>query len=171
MKLFKILDDTILMSINEKFRSNHLDKVMSRITLLGDYGFIWIAISIILIITRRYRNVGEMCIFGLILTSIIGEGIMKHIFQRKRPDIIRTSAALLINEPITYSFPSGHTASSFVAAGILGSQINMILVPVFILAILIAFSRLYLMVHYPSDIFIGIVLGLICSNIIQKFIF
>lgn len=171
MELLKMVDNSILISIYNKFRSNRLDKIMSRITLLGDYGFIWIAISIILLTTKKYRNAGEMCILGLMLTSILGEGIIKHFVQRERPDIKRTSIVLLIKEPLTYSFPSGHTASSFAAAGILSSQINMLLIPVFVLAFLIAFSRLYLMVHYPSDVLIGIVLGLLCSNIIQNFIF
>lgn len=171
MELLKTMDDNILISIYNKCRSNRLDKIMPCITLLGDYGFIWIAISIILLITKKYRNSGEMCILGLILTSILGEGIIKNFVQRKRPDIKSTPITLLIKESITYSFPSGHTASSFAAAGILGSQINMLLIPAFVLAFLIAFSRLYLMVHYPSDVLMGIALGLVCCNIIQNFSF
>lgn len=111
-----------------------------------------------------------MTICALILTTIIGEGILKDIVKRPRPFLSLPDIDLLISAPTSYSFPSGHTGSSFAAAGILGSQIKKSKFYVFALAILIAFSRMYLYVHYPQDIIAGIILGL-CSSQIVLYIF
>ncbi|NLZ48864.1 MAG: phosphatase PAP2 family protein, partial [Clostridiales bacterium] len=70
-----------------------------------------------------------------------------------------------ISKPSSFSFPSGHTGFSFAATGVLAKYFRKYRIPLFILASLMAFSRVYLCVHYPSDIIGGIILGLICSQI------
>lgn len=160
--------------INTYCQNNMFDKIMPRITMLGDLGIIWFVISILLLIKVDYRIMGIMTIGAIILTTIIGEGIIKHVVRRQRPFVVDDDDEVLINKPITYSFPSGHTASSF-AALIVFSQTNfklgLIVSPI---ATLIAFSRLYLKVHYPTDVIFGIMLGCTCGltvvNIVSRFV-
>ena len=164
------LNIEILKFINDNFHSPIIDKFMIMITSIGNVGFIWILISLILMITPKYRKVGIMTICALILTTIIGEGILKHLIRRARPFTSFPDIKLLITAPTSYSFPSGHTGSAFAAAGILGAMIKKSKPYVITLAILIAFSRLYLFVHYPEDVLAGIILGL-CSAQIVLYIF
>ena len=165
------IDMAILEFINNNLQNSILDNLMTIITSLGNNGMIWIVISLILIVSKKYRRVGVLCILALTLSTVIGEGILKNLVQRPRPFYEFTDINLLIEKPMSYSFPSGHTGSSFAVAGVIGMLIKKYRIPVFIFAGLIAFSRLYLFVHYPSDILGGIILGLTCSFIVTyKFI-
>lgn len=142
-----------------------MDRAMVTFTFLGNGGAIWILIAGLLILNKKYRDVGFMTLGAVILSSILGEGILKHIVQRARPSASIPTANLLISKPLSYSFPSGHTTASFTAAGVLARYFNSYASGLFTLASLIAFSRLYLYVHYPTDVLAGIILGLICSRI------
>lgn len=157
------LDINILNFIRDSFSNPVMDKLMIFITSLGDRGFIWIAIGIILLIQKKYRKTGFVLLISLFITSTIGEGIIKNIVQRPRPFITYPNVSIIINPPISFSFPSGHTASSFAAAVVLGYYIKDWRYIFYIFATLIAFSRIYLFVHYPSDIIAGILLGVTCS--------
>lgn len=170
MDILRNFDMETLNFINNNLHSPIMDKFMIIMTSIGNGGLIWILISLILIITPKYRKVGIMTICALILTTIIGEGILKHLIRRPRPFISLPDIKLLITAPTSYSFPSGHTGSAFAAAGILGAMIKKSKPYVITLAILIAFSRLYLFVHYPEDVLAGIILGL-CSAQIVLYIF
>jgi len=166
---FHTVDFNLLMQIYRATHNGIFDKIMPVITNLGYLGLIWILISIVLLINKKYRKVGILCIVAIILTSIAGEGILKNIIHRPRPFSEAPEMQLLIAKPTTYSFPSGHTASSFAAAYVISKGIKKLTLPVFILAALIAFSRMYLFVHYPSDILGGLLLGLICAKITMAF--
>jgi undecaprenyl-diphosphatase len=120
-------------------------------------------------ITPKYRKVGILTICALILSSILGEGLIKHLVKRPRPFIADPAVQLLIAKPLSYSFPSGHTTSAFAAAGIIVKMVKRYRAYVITLALLIAFSRMYLFVHYPTDIVGGIILGLVCSKIVIYF--
>lgn len=163
------IDLALLKFIHDNLRNSILDRVIPLITYLGNGGIIWIIISIILITTKKYRRVGFMCALAIILNSIIGEGILKHTFQRQRPFMEVPNISLLIPKPSSYSFPSGHTSTAFAAAAIIASQLKNYKVLVIAMAASIAFSRLYLFVHYPSDILAGIITGLISAKIVLKF--
>jgi undecaprenyl-diphosphatase len=163
---FKKMDFSILNFIHNTTQNPVFDKTMPFITWLGNMGLVWIAISILLILNKKYRSIGIMCIAALILTAILGEAILKNIIQRPRPFLQVPVINLLITKPMSYSFPSGHTASSFAVVGIIFSTIKKFRIHAIILAILIAFSRMYLYVHYPSDILGGILLGLLCSKVV-----
>jgi undecaprenyl-diphosphatase len=143
-----------------------LDRVMVISTFLGDNGLIWIIIACLLMVNKKYRTLGLMVLGAMLLGTILGEGMLKHIFHRIRPSADIPPMQLLIRKPMTYSFPSGHTTSSFAAAGVLSKYLKSYAFGFFTLAFLIAFSRIYLFVHYPTDVLAGIVLGLICSRII-----
>jgi undecaprenyl-diphosphatase len=88
------------------------------------------------------------------------------VVQRIRPSADIPEINMLIAKPLSYSFPSGHAASSFAVAGVLSKYFKKYAPEFLGLASLIAFSRLYLYVHYPTDVLAGIILGLICSRII-----
>lgn len=158
-----LIDISILRFIREYFSSPLMDSVMVLITKLGDRGFIWIAIGVILLISKKYRKIGFTMLIALAITSIIGEGIIKNIIQRPRAFITFPDVEIIIRPPLSYSFPSGHTASSFAAAVVLGYYIKNLKVLFYFFAALVAFSRIYLFVHYPSDIIAGILLGIVCS--------
>lgn len=160
------IDIKVLNLLNKRFRYALLDKIMPLITALGNGGLVWIIASIYMISNEDYKIQGYMIMTALIVTTIIGEGIIKHLIKRTRPFINLIESKLLISKPITYSFPSGHTASSFAAAGILLAMNNKWSILAIILASLIAFSRVYLNVHYPTDVVTGIILGLLCSRLV-----
>ena len=108
-------------------------------------------------------------LLGLLLNAILGEVIIKNIVQRPRVFNTYPDISIIINPPDSYSFPSGHTASSFTAAMLIGYYLKKWRYGAYILASLIAFSRLYLFVHYPTDIICGILLGTISALITIKF--
>jgi len=161
----KNIDIKMLNMINKKFHYRILDKIMPLVTALGNGGIVWFAISIYLIGSENNRTEGYMVLASIVIAAIIGEGIIKHLIKRTRPFVNMLECKLLISKPITYSFPSGHTASSFAAAGIFAAYGSKYSILMLILASLIAFSRIYLSVHYPTDVLMGIILGLICSRI------
>lgn len=161
------LDKIILFFIHNNFHFPVLDKVMILATFAGDKGLIWILISILLLINKKTRVIGIMSLGALILSAFLGEGLLKHIVQRQRPYADFTWVHLLIDKSTKYSFPSGHTSSSFAAAFILSKYLKRFSLVFWILAFLIAFSRLYLFMHYPIDVIGGIVLGLICGKTIS----
>jgi undecaprenyl-diphosphatase len=155
---------------NSPIHSSIMDKIMVLFTSLGNLGTVWIVIGLLLIANKKYRDVGYMTLGALLLTTILGEEILKHILQRVRPSESIPLVDMLIAKPLSYSFPSGHTGSAFAAAGILSKYFKKYAVGIFALAVLIAFSRLYLYVHYPTDVLAGAILGLLCSKItIQVF--
>lgn len=166
MSLIQGLDDSILFFIRNNMHNQVLDKGMVIITFLGDSGLIWIIIALILILNKKYRTVGLMVLAALLLSTMLGDGLLKPLFHRLRPSTNLQPSELLIKKPMSYSFPSGHTTSSFAAAGVLSKYLRKYGLGFFVLAVLIAFSRMYLFVHYPTDILGGIILGLICSIII-----
>lgn len=164
MSFIQNLDNAILLYIHNNMHSPILDKVMVGITSLGNGGMVWIIIAAILLLNKKYRKIGVMVIVALLLTTILGEGILKHIVGRLRPSNEILNSSGLISKPLSYSFPSGHTASAFAAAGILAKYFKKYSALIFTLAVLIAFSRLYLYVHYPTDVLAGLFLGLICCK-------
>ncbi|MBW6411512.1 phosphatase PAP2 family protein [Clostridium weizhouense] len=170
MQFIQVFDDRILNFIQENLRSPIMDRVIPFITSLGNGGFIWIAIAIIFIITKKYRKYGLIMIPTLIICGLIGDVTIKPLVGRERPFNITEGIELLIKAPTGFSFPSGHTMSSFAAAAIISKANNKFGILAFILAALIGFSRMYLYVHYPSDVLVGCILGIIFSSIIYKII-
>lgn len=143
-----------------------LNYLMIFITSLGNGGFIWIVAAIYLLFqnNNKLKREGFTLAVALIIFSVIGLLILKPIIASPRPFTI-ADVNLLIKEPMGFSFPSGHTGSSFAAATIIYFYNKKIGVSALILAALIAFSRLYLFVHYPTDIIAGIILGIAAGNL------
>lgn len=141
-----------------------LDFLMPLITALGDAGIIWIIVSVILLFHRGHRRTGMVMAAALLMGLVICNLGMKPLFQRIRPYDYQLQhygrvIALLIEAETDFSFPSGHTIASFEAATVLLLRNKKWGVPALILAVVIAFSRLYLYVHYPTDVLCSVILG------------
>lgn len=151
----------ILNFIQDTFACPFLDKVMPIITIFGDKGIFWIAVALILIIIKKTRKTGVMMGTALLLGLIIGNVILKNAIARTRPYDVNTAmqAELLVKALSDFSFPSGHTLASFEAATVLLIRDKRFGIPALVLAVLIALSRLYLYVHYPTDVLAGALLG------------
>ena len=126
----------------------------------GARGEIWIAFTAVLLAFRRTRKAGFAMALALCLYMVSGHFILKPLFARPRPCDIRPEMLTLVARPHGWSFPSGHTASAFAAAFALWLQTRKLGVPELVLAAFIAFTRLYLYVHFPTDVLGGLVLGL-----------
>ncbi|MDD5917237.1 MAG: phosphatase PAP2 family protein [Clostridiales bacterium] len=154
------LDFAILDFIAANLKCAFLDFIMPIITFLGDGGWFWIAVAVVMLIFKKTRKTGVMMAAALLCGLIFGNLLLKPLIARVRPYDLREGIELLIPKPSDYSFPSGHTLASFEAAVVLMvRERKRFGWAALALAVLIAFSRLYLYVHYPSDVLGGILLG------------
>lgn len=157
------LDFQILDFLQQHCRNSALDRILCVVTHLGDVGMVWIVLAIVLLLIPKTRHCGAVVAVALLLDLILSNGILKLLIARTRPYDINTAVELLIPKPIDYSFPSGHTAASFAAVTALYCTHSRLRYPAFVLALVIAFSRMYLYVHYPSDIVGGALIGILCG--------
>lgn len=149
----------ILDFIRERFACPFLDAVMPVITSLANGGIIWIITAVLLLIFKKTRKTGVSVAFALITGLIIGNLLLKNLVGRIRPYDFNEGIEILVARLSDFSFPSGHTLASFEAATVLLIRDKRLGVPALVLAVIIAFSRLYLYVHYPTDVLAGIILG------------
>ena len=140
--------------------------IVHLITIMGNGGIFWWLLSVPFLITTGCRHIGFGIITGMFTGFIIGEVIIKSIVGRTRPSELLAEDELIIKSPRHSSFPSGHSTTSFSVAMTLALNCSpMVFVPAFIIAALIAFSRVYLRVHYFSDVFGGFIIGPVCGII------
>ena len=160
---FKVLD-----FIRETLSCDVMDAIMKGITYIAEVGWFWILLGVVLIFFKKTRKYGVLVILGLGIASCINNLVLKQIFERPRPfnfdgwpaDFVFPNP--LIEKPHSFSFPSGHTSSSLGAATPLLIKANKKLgIPMFILALLVGFSRVYIHVHYPTDVIVGTIVGII----------
>ena len=150
---FQILDAL------QKIHTPVLDGVMCLITSLGNAGIIWILLTIALLINPKIRRTKDGTACRLFGESGRRSGCI--LLAAVRPYDIRTSIELLVKRPLDYSFPSGHTAASFTAVVALSfAGEKRAWKAALVLACLIAFSRMYLYVHYPTDVLGGVLVGI-----------
>ena len=143
----------------QTLRTGWLDGVMVSVSTLGDAGAVWIVLALVLLCIPRTRRAGVTVALALVLDLIVCNGILKPLFDRVRPCTVNPAVELLVRCPTDASFPSGHTAASFAAAGALRAAGSRLWMPGLVLAVLIAVSRLYLYVHWPTDVLAGGLLG------------
>jgi len=164
------IDFLILDFINKNFKTPVLDTIMGLFSKLGSMGVIWIVIAIIFLCLPKLRALGITLLIGLLIELIVFDVALKLIVARARPfdayDIFE-----VINKPTTFSFPSGHTTSSFIAAIIIFMKNKKMGSAAFVTASIIGFSRIYLCVHYPSDVLFGIIFGCLTGYLVFKFIY
>lgn len=140
-----------------------LDKVMLFITSLGDDGWLWLAIGVVCLAFKKHRKMGLQLLLSMLGTFIIGNLIIKNLVARPRPCDIDTTVQLLLSRPHSHSFPSGHSINSMVAAVALFLNNKKIGVPAILIAALIGFSRLYLFVHFPTDVLAGFAIAILVA--------
>ena len=169
MELFSFLAENFDLPILDWIAANlwcpFLDAVMPVITLLGDAGIFWIAIAVVLLFFPKTRKIGLGMGAALIIGLLLCNVTMKPLFARIRPydyqlEHFGVTIKLLIEAQHDFSFPSGHTIASFEAATVLLIHNKKAGIAAIVLACLIAFSRLYLYVHYPTDVITSVILGI-----------
>ena len=150
-----------------------LDKILAFITSLGNAGIVWIVLAVVLLILPKTRKTGIIVAAALLMDLVLCNLILKNLVARVRPYDINTAIAILIKKPLDFSFPSGHTAASFAAmTALFLAKMKKAWIAALVLAVLIAFSRLYFYVHYPTDVLggavVGILSGIIGYAIVEK---
>lgn len=165
MSLFDIITpfDTAVLDFISGIKCAFLDVVMAFFSYAGESGGIWIIAALILIAYKKTRATGAMMLCAMLAGFLIGEIGLKNLIERPRPFVANPDIVLTIKPPSGYSFPSGHSCSSFASATVLLMRDKRFGYPALAVAFLIAFSRLYNYVHYPSDVLCGILLGILCA--------
>lgn len=162
----------ILDFIREHLSCTFLDWFFSVITRFADHGIGWIITAIILLCFKKTRKIGFSMGLALIIGYLVGNMFLKNVIARVRPYDFNGGIELIINKLSDYSFPSGHTLCSFEGAFAVFIRNKKWGIAAIVFALLIALSRLYLYVHYPSDVIAGAILGIaiayLASYIIDK---
>lgn len=153
------LEFAVLDWIQANLRCVFLDVVMPLISGICRYGEVWILLALVLLAIRRTRRQGAAVLCGLLLDLVACNLLLKPLIGRARPFALNSAVTLLTQPPLDASFPSGHTAASFAAVFALRSSESPLWRPALALALAIAFSRLYLYVHWPSDVLGGALVG------------
>ena len=155
------------LNILDWFQTLHtpvLDKFMTSVTKLGNAGIFWIILTVLFLLIPKMRKTGVVMAAALIIDLLLCNVLLKNLVARTRPYDVNTGIQLLVAKLRDYSFPSGHTAASFASAAALyfaGEKKRW--KPALVHACLIAVSRLYLYVHYPTDVLGGVVIGIIAG--------
>lgn len=158
------LDGDLLLFIQENIRNPVLTPIVRAVTALGNGGWIWILLAGVMLFLPRTRKAGGMTAAALAGTLLLNNILLKNLVARPRPYEVIEGLTYLIARPGEYSFPSGHACSSFAAAGVMFLRLpRRYGVPALILALLISLSRLYVGVHYPSDVLFGMMDGILIS--------
>lgn len=134
--------------------------MMPLVTKLGNGGILWIISAAVLLLIPKTRKIGAAMLVALGLEVLCCNIILKPLVARIRPCDVNTAVQLLVSRPTDFSFPSGHTGASFAAVSVLYFGKTRLWIPAGVIAVLIAVSRLYLYVHYPSDVLVGALLGI-----------
>ena len=153
----------VLNFIQDVFGCSFMDFFMYIFSVVGNGGMLWIVTALCLICTKKYRKSGILILLCLLAGLLIGNLAIKPLIQRPRPCWIEPKKLLMIPNPTDFSYPSGHTLSSFISAFILLKTDKRLGISALVVAGLIAFSRLYLFVHFPTDVLSGILLAWLIS--------
>ncbi len=159
MNVFNAYEIGLLHFLHDTVQCDFLDFLMPVITSFANYGIFWILLAAVLLPFKCTRKIGVSMGIALILGLIVGNLALKPFIARIRPYDFAPSIQLLIPPEHDYSFPSGHTFASFEGAVTIFLYNRKFGSAALVLAVLIAFSRLYLMVHYPLDVIAGALLG------------
>ena len=172
LEIIQNMDSSLLLWIQEHLRCALLNGPMVFISTLGNAGLFWIALGLVLAIIPKTRKYGILALVSLLVCFLFNNVLLKNLVARPRPYTQLPQLVMLMKCPADHSFPSGHACSSFAVAGSLlwsmDRKWNFIRIPALVLAILIAFSRLYVGVHYPTDFLVGTCVGLAGSFFLYK---
>ncbi len=155
----------ILDFIKDNLTHPILDSVMKIVTFFGDAGWFWIVLGLTLLFFNKTRKIGITVCLALLLNLILCNITLKPLIARERPFDLAEGIELIISKPSDFSFPSGHTSASFAAASAVFAYNKKYGILALVFAFLIAISRLYLYVHFPTDILAGAIVGAFCAMV------
>lgn len=154
-------DASVITAIYENVHSAFLTMFFRIVTLLGEGGIFWIAVAVILLFFKKTRRSGICIGASLLIGVIVGNGIIKNVVARPRPYDAIAGIESVVSHLSDYSFPSGHSLCFFEAATALAMNRTKWAIPAYVGAVLVAVSRLFLFVHYPTDVICGALLGVL----------
>ena len=154
-------DASVITAIYENVHSAFLTMFFRIVTLLGEGGIFWIAVAVILLFFKKTRRSGICIGASLLIGVIVGKGIIKNVVARPRPYDAIAGIESVVSHLSDYSFPSGHSLCCFEAATALAMNRTKWAIPAYVGAVLVAVSRLFLFVHYPTDVICGALLGVL----------
>ena len=160
METITRLDLAVLDSL-QKLHCAFLNAFFSFFTYIGDGGAVWILAAILLMCFKKYRKTGVCVSLALIMEVLLNEKIIKELVRRPRPFTLRPEIDTIVHRPSSFSFPSGHTCSSFAAATVIFMYNKRLGIAAYAVAALIGFSRNYFFIHYPTDVICGALFGMI----------
>lgn len=164
------MEIAILDFIQTIFKSSLMDRFMVLFTTLGNEGIIYYILLVLLLLNKKTRKLGVILGISMLLNHILSNITLKPLFARTRPFDVNTGVEIIIKKPSSYSFPSGHTAQAFTTAFAFLFAKSKLTKLMFVFACIMAFTRLYLYVHYPTDILGGLLCGLISGYIGYKIV-
>ena len=137
-----------------------MSSLMGFLSFLGYADLLWILLGVLLLLPQRSRKTGAQVLAALLVTFVLGNIFLKPLFERPRPFEVYQALIPLFDRPDSFSFPSGHTMAAFSAATALFCNERAGGTAALLLAALIGFSRMYNLVHYPTDVFAGMIIGI-----------
>ncbi|HOU85612.1 MAG TPA: phosphatase PAP2 family protein [Spirochaetota bacterium] len=165
MNLFDIIEKTdymLLMFVRDNLSSLVCDRLFVYISRAGNSAFLWMVSAVIFLFFKKTRPAAFLTVIVFVFELIFFEVILKNALARPRP-FVEYGLNIIIPPPPTFSFPSGHALSSFSSAVIFYHFIGRKALPFILMALLISFSRIYLLVHYPSDVAAGALFGILTA--------
>lgn len=162
------VDESILLWIQENLRGGLMDGPLTLLTTLGNAGILWIVLSLAMLLVPKTRRAGLLALAAMGICYLCNDMIIKMLVARPRPFVTVPELWTMVEPPSSWSFPSGHTCSSFAAAGIWCRTLEgrRLKIGALVLAALMGFSRLFVGVHYPSDVLVGMCVGFLGSQLI-----
>ena len=164
MEAFNMWESNIVLFVQENLRFDWLNPIMKFITSLGDEGILPIAVIILFLLFKKTRKVGITAGVSLALEAILINLTIKKLVGRTRPYVVNEAIEYITKRPSDNSFPSGHTGCVFAVASVLFFMMpKKVGIPAMVIASLVGISRLYVGVHYPTDVLGGAVIGALCG--------
>jgi len=165
------IDESILLWVQDNLRSDKITPYIKTLTRLGDYGLLWIGFSLLLMLNKDTRKAGRLSLISICVCFMLNNMVIKNIVDRDRPYEVLNELKILIERQPDSSFPSGHAANSLASAIVFfqmfkgkKSRFSILLA-----GLVMALSRVYVGVHYLSDVLVGISVGIISGLSVCKF--
>lgn len=172
MDFIQELDMNIVSYIHENWHNIVTDRFFTFITYISDGGIVWLTAAFIMLFFRKWRPVGVIMLLSLGISAVLTSFVIKYIVCRPRPFNVDPMLKLIIDVPSgLYSFPSGHSTASGAGAAAIALKSRRLGIPAIIVALLVGFSRVFMAVHYPTDVLCGLILGAACSVVIWHYLY
>ncbi len=160
-------DFAVLDFIQQHLRTPALDVVMRFFTYLGNGAALWIVLGLCLLSFKKYRPTALKMALAMIFGSLLWVALLKNAVCRPRPFVLNEAVQIIVNKPGGYSFPSGHSMVAFACATVIFLNHRRAGIAALVTAALTAFSRMYLYVHFPTDVIAGMLLGIFTGAVVQ----